>query len=52
MKKIFLLISKFRQKCWYIDLFVRPSNNVAVDLYKNLGQFFFNIENIKRNSVL
>jgi N-terminal acetyltransferase B complex catalytic subunit len=22
---------------WYVDLFVRPSNNVAVNLYKMLG---------------
>ena len=28
---------KFRKRCFFVDLFVRVSNQVAVDMYTKLG---------------
>ena len=31
----------FRKKCLFVDLFVRVSNHVAVDMYKRLGYIVY-----------
>jgi len=30
-----------RKKCYFVDLFVRVSNNVAVDMYHNFGYIIY-----------
>ena len=31
----------FRKEAYFVDLFVRMSNNVAVDMYKQLGYVIY-----------
>lgn len=30
-------INNYRKQGWYVDLFVRPSNKIAVLMYQNFG---------------
>lgn len=34
-------IFHFRKKCFFVDLFVRVSNDIAVNMYKNLGYVIY-----------
>ena len=36
-----LLVVCFRKEAYFVDLFVRMSNNVAVDMYKQLGYVIY-----------
>lgn len=37
IKLPFLFTLLFRKKCFFVDLFVRVSNKVAVNMYRKLG---------------
>lgn len=37
VKLPFLFTLHFRKKCFFVDLFVRVSNKVAVNMYRKLG---------------
>ena len=36
-----LFVLCFRKEAYFVDLFVRMSNNVAVDMYKQLGYVIY-----------
>ena len=36
-----LFVVCFRKEAYFVDLFVRMSNNVAVDMYKQLGYVIY-----------
>lgn len=37
------LIYIFRKKCYFVDLFVRVSNTVAVNMYKKMGYSIYRV---------
>lgn len=39
--KILFCIYLFRKKAYFVDLFVRVSNKVAINMYKNLGYIVY-----------
>lgn len=39
--KILIFLSIFRKQTYFVDLFVRVSNKVAINMYKNLGYIVY-----------